>query len=470
MTLEDDLRTTPLTSTLSVDHLAELMCAGREVAFEPGDELFHEGRPAEELWVLLDGTIELSKRTGGQQVAVAAMKDRGQWAGGFTAWTATGADAVYRASGRALTGGRMFVVPSSEVGRLVGEWLPFAKHMIMGIYGTVRSIDATAREQEKLVALGMHAARMAHELNNPAAASLRAVEGLREACSEMLLSLGALAENAAESDPATAAVRFVALDKLRLELAERTVVAESPVERMDREELVGTWLADHGVHQAWEIAAVLASAGADIEWLDRLASLNDPREVGPSARWVSSVLNAGQLLDQLADTTSRIANLIDAAKSYSQMDRAPLQDVDVRDGIESTLTMLGSNLKAIAVERSFAIDLPKIEAFAAELTQVWTNLIGNAIDAMSGGGTLRLATRLDGDHIVVEVTDSGHGIDADVLKQVFEPFFTTKPLTKGTGLGLDITRRIVAERHGGSIGFVSRPGETTATVRLPIRR
>jgi signal transduction histidine kinase len=152
------------------------------------------------------------------------------------------------------------------------------------------------------------------------------------------------------------------------------------------------------------------------------------------------------------------------------MDRAPVQDVDVRDGIESTLTMLASSLSHIDVERAYAADLPRIEAFASELTQVWTNLISNAADAMEDGGKLRIATRLEDDHVVVEVTDSGHGIPAEVLQRVFEPFFTTKPLTKGTGLGLDITRRIVAERHGGSIGFVSRPGETTATVRLPLRR
>jgi signal transduction histidine kinase len=470
VTLEDDLRSAVLTRELSDKQLRELMGAGHEVSFGPGDELFHEGRPADEMWVLLDGTIELSRRSGGQQVAVATMKERGQWAGGFTAWTATGADAGYRASGRALAAGRAFVIPSAELGRLVGGWLPFGKHVIMGVYGTVRSIDSTAREQAKLVALGTHAARLAHELNNPAAASLRAVDGLRQACSEMMLSLGDLAAHAMAADPTMAAGRFVALDRLRLELHERSVVHESPVERMDREEIIGNWLEDRDVHQAWDIADVLVSAGADIEWLDRVASVVDMQQLGPAVRWVSATLNAGQLLDQLADTTSRIANLIDAAKSYSQMDRAAVQDIDVRDGIESTLTMLAPNLSGIAVERSYATDLPKLEVFASELNQVWTNLISNSVDAMDGAGSLRLATRLDGDYVVVEVTDSGHGIPAEALEQVFEPFFTTKPLTKGIGLGLDITRRIVAERHGGSVNFVSRPGETTATVRLPIRQ
>ncbi len=469
MTLEDDLRSATLTSGLSDDQLVEFMAAGHEATFEPGDELFQEGRPADEMWVLLDGTIEISRRSHGQQLAVATMRERGQWAGGFTAWAATGADAGYRASGRALTTGRAFVIPSAELGRLVSDWLPFGKHLIMGVYGTVRSIDATAREQEKLVALGAHAARLAHELNNPAAASLRAVEGLREACSEMMVSLGSFAEHAVVADPGAAEL-YLALDRLRLELHERKLVNETTVVRMDREEMIGNWLDVRGVQQAWDVADVLASTGADIGWLDRLGALVEAQQLGPAVRWVSATLNAGQLLDQLADTTSRIANLVDAAKSYSQMDRAPVQDIDVHSGIESTLTMFASSLSGIAIERSYATDLPSIEAFASELNQVWTNLVSNSVDAMDGRGTLRLATRLDGDHVVVEVTDSGHGIPADLLARVFEPFFTTKPPTTGTGLGLDITRRIVTERHGGSIDFVSRPGETTARVRLPIRR
>jgi signal transduction histidine kinase len=176
------------------------------------------------------------------------------------------------------------------------------------------------------------------------------------------------------------------------------------------------------------------------------------------------------LLSELTDTTNRISHLVEAVKSYSQMDRAALQSIDIHDGIESTLVMLAPKLAGIDVERSFANDLPHLDAYAAELNQVWTNLIDNAIDAMEGHGTLRVATYADGDCIVVDVVDSGQGMASEVQERAFEPFFTTKDVGKGTGLGMDISRRIVVERHRGEITFESVPGQTIARVRLPLSR
>ncbi len=185
-------------------------------------------------------------------------------------------------------------------------------------------------------------------------------------------------------------------------------------------------------------------------------------------RWASTTINANALLGELADSTNRISNLVGAVRSYSQLDRADVNAVDVHEGLDSTLAMLAPKLGHVSVERAFAGDVGPIEAYGAELNQVWTNLIDNAIDAMDGNGTLRLATSLDGDVLVVEVTDSGGGMSADVQARIFEPFFTTKDVGKGTGLGLDISRRIIVERHHGDITFDSRPGATTATVRIPV--
>jgi signal transduction histidine kinase len=176
------------------------------------------------------------------------------------------------------------------------------------------------------------------------------------------------------------------------------------------------------------------------------------------------------LLDELADATNRIAHLVEDVKTYSQMDRAAVQRIDLRTGIESTLAMFGPRLEGIEVIREFDAAVPEVEAFAAELNQVWNNLIDNALDAMDGSGTLRLRTSVDGDCVVVEVIDTGAGIHPDVSARVFEPFFTTKDVGKGTGLGLDISRRIVVDRHGGEIELSSSQGATTARVRLPIRR
>jgi signal transduction histidine kinase len=464
VTLVDDLRDAFLTKDLTDGQLAELIEASEERSYGPGEELFHEGVPAEFLWILLDGEIEISRTRGGQTVTVGKLANRGQWAGGFTAWAAADMDSGYRATGRAISDVRVLAVPSVELGRLFGEWSPFGKHLVSGIYGTVRSIDATAREHEKFIALGTHAARLAHELNNPAAASLRSVANLRQACSDMMAALAKLAERSLTPG------QYLELDRLRLELGARTVVDDNAVDRMDREEVIGNWLDGRGLDDSWRIADVLASAGADEEWLDSVADVAGDVALSAAIDWACAAITATDLLGQLTETTNRIGNLIEAAKSYSQMDRAPLQDVDVHDGIDTTLTMLGSKLDEITIERDYADDLPRIEAWAFELNQVWTNLVDNAIDAMEGPGTLRISTRRDGDSIVVDITDSGHGIPPEIMPQVFEPFFTTKSVARGTGLGLDITRRIVVERHGGTIAFTSRPGETIATVRLPIVR
>jgi signal transduction histidine kinase len=218
------------------------------------------------------------------------------------------------------------------------------------------------------------------------------------------------------------------------------------------------------------MAPVFAAAGADRAWFDELESTVGADALDPALRWISSVIGCRALLSELGEATSRISHLVEDVKNYSQLDRADVQSIDVTTGIESTLVMLSPKLAGIEVVREFGADVPLVEVYAAELNQVWTNLIDNAIDAMGGQGTLRLATSVDGDHIAVEIGDTGPGIDPDVLQRVFEPFFTTKDVGKGTGLGLDISRRIVVDRHGGDITFASRPGATTAKVRLPIRR
>jgi len=460
----DDLRAAFLTGSLSDDQLAALVAAGHELQFNFDDPLFQEGVPADHLWILLEGQIELSRRSGNQTVVLMTMATPGQWAGGLTAWAEASVDTGYRATGRAASDGRAFLVPSAELGRLVGEWLPFGKHMIMGVYQTVRSIDATARQRESLVALGTMAAGLAHEINNPAAASLRSVDALRATCDEMLASLVDLAEHSITAE------QFIELDRLRRELDDRSIADTSSIAAMDREEVIGTWLEEHGVKQAWQLAADFASAGADRAWLETVDAVVGSERVASSLRWASTTISAATLLSELTEALNRIAALVQSAKSYSQMDRAALQTFDIHEGIDSTLVMLAAKLEGIAVERAFAADLPPIEAYASELNQVWTNLIDNAKDAMEGHGSLRIATRRDGDCVVVDVTDSGSGIPPEVETHIFEPFFTTKDVGKGTGLGLDITRRIVVDHHGGEIAFDSVPGKTTATVRLPLRR
>lgn len=461
MSLLDDLRTAVLTSELDDAQRAELIDAGREVRFEPDDELFTEGRPADQLWILLEGKIELSRHIANRTMVVATMATPGQWAGGLAAWG--DGDGVYRASGRAVTSGRCLAVPSDALGSLVGTWSPFAKHMINGVYQTVRSIDAAARERESLVALGTLAAGLAHEINNPASASMRAVEALRRASEYMMASLVALAEQG------IVAAQFLQIDRMRTELQERPESTEGALERADREELIGSWLEDHDVGIAWLVASLLATSGVDSAWLEELEAAVGAEALSPAVSWITSTVGMMSILSEVTEATSRISHLVEDVKTYSAMDRAALQRIDLTGGIDSTLTMLASKLGDIEVVRAYDDDLPDVEVFAAELNQVWTNLIVNAIDAMEGHGTLRIATHRDGADLVVEITDSGSGIDPAVLSRVFDPFFTTKDVGKGTGLGLDISRRII-ERHAGQIDFESHPGSTTARVRFPIVR
>jgi signal transduction histidine kinase len=460
MTLPDELREAFLTRGLTEEQRTELIAASDEVEFAPGNELFHEGRPADVLWILLEGQIELTRTIAGQTRVMTTMTTAGQWAGGLSAWG--GAEGLYRASGRAISLGRCLAVPSDHLGALVEKWSPFAKHMVVGVYQTVRSIDATARERESLVALGTLAARLAHEINNPASASMRTVESLRNTGEYMLASLVGLAECG------MSAAEFLQLDQLRAELQQRPATNEGAIAAAEREELIGTWLEDREIGLAWQMAPVLAAAGVDGSWLQELDARIGSAAMFPAVRWISSTLGMSSLLAELADATGRIVHLVEDVKTYSAMDRAEYQRVDLNRGIESTIAMLGPKLAGIEIVRAYDPDLPQVEVFAAELNQVWTNLIDNAIDAMDGRGTLKLATFREGDAVVVTITDSGRGLEPPARPHVFEPFFTTKDVGKGTGLGLDISRRIVVDRHVGEIDFDWTPGATTVRVRIPI--
>jgi signal transduction histidine kinase len=456
----DDLRALSLFDGLTDDQLADLAEAGAEVRVEPGVDLFHEGQPAEFWWLLVDGAIDLVRRIGREDVVVGRMDVPGRWAGGFRAWDEHG---VYLATARGVVDGRLLRVPAAVLRERSNAWFPFAGHLIEGLYRTARTIESTARQRESLVALGTLAAGLAHELNNPASAAIRAIDSLHTACETVLASSGLLVRNEIP------AARFAALDDLRRELG-RAIPDRDPLAMADHEDALASWLAGHGIDDAWMLAPPLAAAGADLAWCERVASVLPSADLEAGLAWVASTSTVTTLLAEVGESTRRIANLVSEVKSYSQMDRASLQIIDVTEGLESTLVMLAPKLhNGVEIVRRYGADVPRIEAYAGELNQVWTNLIDNAVDAMGGVGTLTIATRAVGDHIVVEVSDTGHGMSTPVAARAFEPFFTTKDVGKGTGLGLDIARRIVEERHGGGIDIESRPGRTILRIRLPVR-
>jgi signal transduction histidine kinase len=455
-----DLRPLELFAGLSDEQLTQLLKAGTEVGIEPGLELFHEGQSADYWWVLLQGRISLIRHFGREDSVVGQMAQPGRWAGGFRAWDPSG---VYLATGRGVTDGRVLRVPAESLRALVEQWLPLAGHLIEGVYGTARSIEATARQRQALITLGTLAAGLAHELNNPAAAATRAVDSLRASCDTLLSSLGRLADE--EISPQ----QFSALDRLRLQA--RPTGFGDPLAVAEEEDELAAWLADHDVPQEWSIAAQLAAGGIDTDWCEQAAAVLPGPALESGMQWVASTIAAATLLEEIKDSTGRISELVSAIRSYSQMDRASMQRTNVTDGLNSTLVMLGHKLRpGITVVRDYEPDLPELDAYPGELNQVWTNLIDNAVDAMDGRGRLTIRTRSAANAVVVEVEDTGVGMPPDIAARAFEAFYTTKDVGKGTGLGLDIARRIIVQRHGGTIAIDSAPGRTVLRVSLPINR
>ncbi|GAB7005057.1 ATP-binding protein [Nocardioides sp. AN3] len=453
-----DLRPIGLFDGVTDEQLAELLSDGAEVSFQRGDVVFREGEHADYWWVLVDGSLTLARRLGGEEVVVGRMAVPGVWSGGFRAWDNQG---VYLATGRGEEPGRLLQVPSEALGARLRAWLPLGVHLINGIFGTARRIEATARQRDSLVTLGRLSAGLAHELNNPAAAAVRAVASLDATNTMLLSSLRSLAEHG------ISAAQFAALDALRLELAGQPR-SHDALALADREEALTDWLEDHGIERAWELSPVLAAAGTETDWCDRVEDVLGAG-LPPGLEWVVATLSSSALLGEVRESTRRVSELVSAVRSYSQMDRASRQRTAVTEGLESTLVMLGHKIAdGVCIVRDYAPDVPAVDAFPGELNQVWTNLIDNALDAMAGRGTLRVSTRREGDEVVVEVADTGPGMAPEVAARAFEAFFTTKDVGEGTGLGLDIARRIVVERHGGQIIIHSDPGNNVMEVRLPL--
>ena len=455
----DDLRSLSIFDSLTDDQLAELIKDGTEIRIEPGIDLFHEGEHADFWWVLVDGAIDLVRHVGREDTVVARMDMPGRWAGGFRAWDEHG---TYLATGRGARAGRVLQVPAEALRDRANAWFPFGAHLIAGLYRTARSVESTARQRMSLVTLGTLAAGIAHEINNPASAASRAVNALETECQMLLSSVGQLA------DQQIAPEQFAALDRMRSEIKPGTVDLD-PLVRADREQALAFWLNRQGVTRAWTIAPPLAAAGVDRDWCTRAAAVLDESALGPGLEWVASTLSVATLLSEVKESTRRISELVAAVRSYTQMDRASMQHIDVTDGLDSTLVMLAHRLRGVTVVREYGADVPMIDAYAGELNQVWTNLIDNAVDAMEEAGTLRVTTQIEADDVVIEISDTGVGMSPEVAARAFEAFYTTKDVGQGTGLGLDIAHRIVVDRHGGTIMIDSRTGQTIVRVRLPVR-
>jgi len=329
----------------------------------------------------------------------------------------------------------------------------------------VRAKALNDQQMEKMAALGKLSAGVAHELNNPAAAAKRATESLREA-------FRALREaNAGLDTEGLTAEQRTRIADIERDWVSREVVIMDSLDRGDLEEELSSWLERRNISEGWQIAADLSHAGCSVETLNDLESQFGEISLENVIRRLSGAFTISRLLSEVESSTSRISELVRSIKEFSYMDRMPQQEIDVHDGIESTLVMLNHKLRGgINIKREYDRSIPKIPAYGSELNQVWTNLIDNAISAVNGTGKICIGTSLEDNQLVVEIVDNGPGIPAEVQARMFEPFFTTKSVGTGTGLGLIISNRIVGDRHGGEIEFGSQPGETRFKVRLPVNR
>lgn len=400
------LRTLFLFEDLQDDQLEWVAEHGHVERYGAGAEIATEGEPAEWFYILLSGAITLSRLVRGDDVETTRSDQPGVYAGATQFYLGDQIAQVYPISVRTTADSTVLALPAADFAVVFRQWYPMATHLLQGMFVGIRNADE-------------------------------------------LKHLTAIQEEIVKRMP--------------------SVPELSPLQTSDREDELTDWLDDNGSTSGWEIAPTLVAGGVGVDDLQRVADALDASYLDGAIRWLAYTVETETLLGEIENATGRISALVGAAKQYSQMDRSSHQSIDVHDGLNSTLIMLSRKIgDQVRVVKNYDSSLPKVPAYAAELNQVWTNLIDNAVDAMHRCGTLTLHTARDGEQLLVEIGDTGPGVPDDMRQQIFEPFFTTKPVGEGTGLGLDVSWRIVVNWHGGSMRVISEPGDTRFQVRLPL--
>jgi signal transduction histidine kinase len=433
----DALKATPIFAEVPPELLERLAAQARPMSLRPGDFLIAEGDQPDDLFVVVSGELEVTKRSGTSEIPLARVGP-----GAIQGELAALERGKRTASVRAISPAEVLRIPYAAVRDLLSGGPDAALGIISTVIGRLRGMEATLRQREKLAGLGTLAAGLAHELNNPAAAIRRSVDALEQAIA---------ARN--EMHPPHALTLLRPSGHAPLDALART-------DAMDE---IGEQVADS------EMAAALVDAGWTPEELRSAFAGLDPSAAGDAAAWLAATAKVEALLGEVRMAGERISEVVGAVKSYAYLDQAPVQRIDVRKGLDDTLVILRHKLKAgIEITRDYDPDLPEIEAWGSELNQVWTNLIDNAADAMDGRGAISIrAQATNGNEVTVTICDTGPGIPPEVASKIFEPFFTTKPPGVGSGLGLHISHNVVV-RHGGRIDVDTEPGKTCFVVSLPV--
>ena len=456
-----DLRKSPLFQGLSDEELQQLMDMAEPMSLRAGDVLIKQGEMGDSAYVVLTGEFEVQKQAGQSLIRI-DIRNPGDVVGEMALLSRTPRNATVIAK----TDSEVLRIPQEAFEQLLQSSTTAAITVLHWVMARLNQNESLLHQQEKMAALGTMSAGLAHELNNPAAAAQRSASQLKETQSRWL-QLTHQIERAAFQENQTAW-----LDDFIQEASQRlgAPLQLDALEKIDRVDQLQVWLEAAGTDAAWELAPVLVNFGWESESLETLKRDLSPSLFALSVQWLGAGCLMMSLLSEVQQTTGRISQIVHAVKSYAYLDQAPLLEVDVHEGLENTLVIMQHKLKkGVTIRREYAADLPRIEAYASELNQVWTNIIDNAVDAMNGKGEIKIKTYGQDGRVVVEIADNGPGIPQEIQTRIFDPFFTTKAPGHGTGLGLHISHDIIANRHHGQLTVESKPGETKFRAVLPVR-
>lgn len=460
-----ELKSLFLFEKLTEDQLEWLCRNGYVERFEPG-YVYREDDPATSFYVLLEGELVISRRAGNQDVEINRTSRVGAYAGAWGSFLGDDVSHTLDNTLRTTRPSRLFVLSAENLAQLMRDWFPMPMHMLQGLFLGMKNTQQVISQRERLLALGSLSAGLTHELNNPAAAVSRAAAALGERIAGLRHRLALIVSNGLDQND------LAALFRLQQQTVERVPksLPLTAMEASDLEDQLTDWFDAHEISGGWDLAPAFVQAGLGVDWLAAVnQSVGDTALVEDVLSWLNQSVDIELLMNELTDSTARISALVTAAKQYSQLDRAPHRVMDVHDLLDSTLVMLKSRIgDSVNVVKQYDRSLPTIPMYAAEINQVWTNLIDNAVAAMDGHGTLTVRTSWDNDRLRVEICDTGPGVPKEIQHRIFEPFFTTKPVGSGTGLGLDISWRIVVNKHHGDLSVESSPGATRFIACLPI--
>jgi len=451
-----DLRKSPLFQGLSDQELQQLMDNAKPLSLRAGEVLMKQGATGDSAYVVIKGEFEIQKQSG-QSLIKIDVRNQGDVLGEMALLS----KAPRSATVIAIRDSETLCISQEAFENLLSSSSSAAMAVLHWVMARLSQNDALLHQQERMAALGTLSAGLAHELNNPAAAAQRSASELSKALMKWQTLTHQIEMLAFKEGQPEWLSEF--MDEVSRRFA--SPLKLEALERIDLVDQLQAWLEANGVESAWELAPAMVNFGWNSE---RLEKLKDKSLFDLSIQWLGTGCLVMGLLSEVQQTTERLSQIVRAMKSYTYLDQAPLLEVDIHEGLENTLIIMQHKLKkGVTIKREYSPDLPRIEAYASELNQVWTNIIDNAIDAMNGKGEIKIRTYEEDNRVIVEISDNGPGIPAEIQMRIFEPFFTTKAPGHGTGLGLHISHDIVANRHHGQLLVESKPGETKFKVILP---